>query len=135
MGNEDLPRIRLSPVPNTTLLVVRGGALDPELSRADAVRFQRRYPRWGRYGISAYFAADDQEIDVLCKTRLERFGTVTVFCLSALDAAGIEVVPTFRRPHATLAHADLEVLVNGLHSCEPRIIINRYHRGPGGVRP
>jgi len=114
---------------------VRGGALDPETSRADAVRFKRRYPRWGRYGISAYFAADDQEIDVLCETRLERFDMVAVFHLSTLDAAGIEVVPTFRRPHVTLAHADLEVLVNGLRSCEPRIVNNRYHRGPGGVRP
>jgi hypothetical protein len=44
-------------------------------------------------------------------------------------------VPTFRRPHATLAHADLEVLVNGLRSCEHRILDNRYHRGPGDVRP
>jgi hypothetical protein len=114
---------------------VRGGALDSELSRADAVRFQRRYPRWGRYGISAYFAADNQEIDVLCKTRLERFGTVAVVYLSALDADGIEVVPTFRRPHATLAHADLDVLVNGLRSCEHRILNNRYHRGPGDDRP
>jgi hypothetical protein len=135
VSSEDLPRIRLSPVPDTPLLVVRGGALDPDLSRADAIRFQRRYRRWGRYGISAYFAADDQEIDVLCKTRLERFETVAVFFLSALGAAGIEVVPTFRSPHATLAHADLDVLVDGLRSCEPRILNNRYHRGPGGVHP
>lgn len=135
MGSEDLPRIRLSPVPNTILLIVRGGTLDPDLLRADAVRFRRRYRRWGRYGISAYFAADDEEIDVLCKTRLERFGTVAVFYVSALNAAGMEVVPTFRRPHATLAHADLDVLVDGLRSCEHRILNNRYHRGPGGVHP
>jgi hypothetical protein len=69
------------------------------------VRFKRRYPRWGRYG------------------------------LSALQAVGIEVVPTFRRPHATLAHADLDILVNGLRSCEHRILNNRYHRRPGDVRP
>jgi hypothetical protein len=34
-----------------------------------------------------------------------------------------------------LAHADLEVLLNGLRSCEQRILDNRYHRGPGDVRP
>jgi hypothetical protein len=132
---EDLPRIRLSPVPDAPLLVVRGGVLEPDLTRADAIRFLRRYPLWGRYGISAYFAADDEEIDVLCETRLERFETVAVFLLSALGAAGIEVVPTFRRPHVTLAHADLEALVDGLRSCEPRIVNNRYHRGPGDGRP
>jgi hypothetical protein len=99
------------------------------------VRFKRRYPRWCRYGLSAYFAANNQEIDILCKTRLERFGTVAVFHLSALHEVGIEVVPTFRRPHATLAHADLDLLVNGLRSCEHRIMNNGYHRGPGEVRP
>jgi hypothetical protein len=119
------------------MLVVRGGALDSELEllRADAVRFKRRYPRWGRYGLSAYLATNEQEIDVLCKTRLERFGTVAVFYLSALQAADIEVVPTFRRPHATLAQADLDILVNGLCSCEHRILNNGYHGGPGEVRP
>jgi hypothetical protein len=82
------------------MLVVRGGALDSELEllRADAVRFKRRYLRWGRYGLSAYLATNEQEIDVLCKTRLERFGTVAVFHLSALQAAGIEVVPRFAAP-------------------------------------
>ena len=122
-------------MPDAPLLVVRGGVLEPDLTRADAIRFLRRYPRWGRYGISAYFATDDEEIAVLCETRLERFETVAVFLLSALSAVGIEVVPTFRRPHVTLAHADLDVLVTGLCSCEYRILDNRYHRGPGGVRP
>ena len=117
------------------LLVVRGGATDTDLVRTDAVRFRRRYPRWGRYGISAYFAIDDQEIDVLCETRLERFDTVAIFTRSDLVLAGVKVVPTFRRPHATLANAELELLIDGLRSCAPRIASNRFHRGPGGVNP
>lgn len=72
---------------------MRGGALDPDLSTADAVRFRRRYPGWDRYGISAFLAADDHEIDVLCETRLERFGTVAVFRRTGLEEAGIEIVP------------------------------------------
>jgi len=135
VANEDLPRIRLSPAPSATLLVVRGGAIDTDLVRTDAVRFRRRYPRWGRYGISAYFAIDEQEVDVLCETRLERFDTAAIFTHSDLVLAGVEVVPTFRRPHATLANADLELLIDGLRSCAPRIVSNRFHRRPGGVSP
>jgi hypothetical protein len=132
---DDFPRIRLAQVGSGASLVVRGGELDPVLSKADAVRFHRRYPRWGRYGVSAYLGADDEEVDVICETRLERFAVAAVFDLSVLEAAAIEVVPTFRRPHITLAHGSLEVLVNGLLSCEPRILVNRHHQGPGAFRP
>jgi hypothetical protein len=134
VGVEDLPRIRLGPVRSTDYLVVRGGELDLALSKADAARFYRRYPRWGRYGVSAFVGTDDEEVDVICETRLERFETVVVFERWALDAAGIEIVPTFRRPHVTLAQADLDVLVDGLRSCERRLLANRHYGGLGDVR-
>lgn len=116
-------------------MVVRGGVIDPELLSADALRFKRRYPRWGRYGLSAYLAADNQEVDVICEILLERFDKVAVFHHSTLGAVGIEVVPTFRRPHVTLAHTDLCLLVEGLRSCEHRILNNEFHRGPAEGRP
>jgi hypothetical protein len=34
-----------------------------------------------------------------------------------------------------LAHADLDLLVDGLSSCKHRVVNNGYHRGPGEVRP
>jgi hypothetical protein len=63
--------------------------------------------------MSAYLAVDGREIDALCQTHLERFSTVAVFERSALTDAAIEVVPTFRRPHVTLAQINLKMLVNG----------------------
>lgn len=53
---------------------------------------------WGRYGVSAFLAADAADVDVLCETRLERFATVVASRRQDLVAAGIEVAPTFRAP-------------------------------------
>ncbi|HVE26157.1 MAG TPA: hypothetical protein VNC22_12165 [Sporichthya sp.] len=38
-------------------------------------------------------AADEEEVDALCETKLRAWSTVVVFTRSALEAAGIEVVP------------------------------------------
>ncbi|MDA8183568.1 MAG: hypothetical protein M0035_03945 [Actinomycetota bacterium] len=135
MTIEGAPKIRLGAIQGDAVLVVRGGALDPGLATAAAVRFRRRYPAWDRYGISALLAADDDEIDVLCETRLERFSTVAVFRRADLEVEGVEIVPTFRRPYVTLAHTDLDALVNGLLSCKHRLLSNRHHRGQGDIRP
>jgi hypothetical protein len=70
---EQTPRIRLSAVAPAPLLVVRGDELSPDILRADATRFHRRYQAWGKYGVSAFGAADDAEVDVICETKLERF--------------------------------------------------------------
>jgi hypothetical protein len=119
----------LSAVAETAVLVVRGDALDPTVLRADALRFVRRYPAWGRYGVSAFLASDAAEVEVLCETRLERFATVVVFRRTDLVALGIEVVPTFRAPHVTLASADLELLVSRLLSCQHETMGNAFHQG------
>jgi hypothetical protein len=126
---DNVPRARLTAVPEAAVLVVRGDALDPAVLRADALRFVRRYPAWGRYGVSAFLAADTAEVDVLCETRLERFATVVVFRRHDLVAAGIEVVPTFRAPHVTLAAAELELLVARLLSCQHETMANGHHQG------
>ena len=124
--SEERPRIRLSSVA-LPLLVVRGDELDPEVLESDARRFRRRFEAWGRFGISALAAADESEVDALCETRLERFEIVLVFERLKLESFGIEVVPTFRRPHVTLAHPDLGVLVNALQRCEHGERPNPYH--------
>jgi len=125
------PRLRLVASRDDAVLVVRGGENDPEAIRSDAERFRRRFDEWGRYGVSGVLAADDHEVDVLCETRLERFATVLVFRRADLAGAGIEVVPTFRRPHVTLAHTDLDSLVSGLRSCEHRNSTNPHHHESG----
>lgn len=135
MPSESAPRIRLVAIPDDAVLVVRGDELDPRILRADATRFRRRFEEWGRYGVSGFLAADDDEVDVLCETRLERFADIVVFRRADLIAEGIEVVPTFRRPHVTLAHADLDSLVNGLRSCEHRELSNPHFQGDGTSRP
>lgn len=131
MSPEPIPRIRLVAIPDDAVLVVRGDELDPRILRADATRFRRRFEEWGRFGVSGFLAEDNDEVDVLCETRLERFADIVVFRRADLIAVGIEVWPTFRRPHVTLAHVDLDALVNGLRSCEHRDLTNPHHQGGG----
>ncbi|HWD51245.1 MAG TPA: hypothetical protein VG412_02505 [Acidimicrobiales bacterium] len=122
-------------IPDNAVLVVRGEDLDPEILRADASRFLRRFGGWGKYGISAFLAADESEVDVLCETRLEAFTEVVVFTRSDLEGSGVEVVATFRRPHVTLAHVELNALVNGILTCEHRVLRNPHHHKPESSGP
>src|SRR4051812_23069514 len=73
------PRIRRAPVPDDAVLVVRGDDLDPATSRVQAELFRRRFPDWGRYGLSAYYARNRTEIDDLAADQLERFPAVAIF--------------------------------------------------------
>jgi len=108
------------------LLVVRGDELDAAILEADARRFRRRFDVWERFGVSALLAADDPEVFALCQSRLQRFPTVLVYRRQDLELSGIEVVPTFRTPHVTLASPDLEALVQALRTCEHREVRNPY---------
>ncbi len=132
MTPEEIPRIRLVGVPDDAVSVVRGGQLDVTVLRSDAERFRRRFRAWGRFGVSALLARDNPEIDALCLASLERYGTVVVFRRSDLLALGLQVVPTFRRPHVTVAHEDLDALVSGLLACDHIETENPYHDHWGG---
>lgn len=66
------PRIRRAPIPDDAVLVVRGDDLDPTTSQHQAEAFLRRFPDWGRYGLSAYYARDDAEVADLAADQLER---------------------------------------------------------------
>lgn len=124
---ERISRIRRSPIPPDAVLVVRGDELIDDALRHDALNFFRRFRDWGMYGISASHATDAAEVDVLCQTKLIRFKTVVVFRLADVEALGIAVVGTFRTPHVTLAHADLEELVRLLQSCPNEALSNPYN--------
>lgn len=127
MARETGPRIRRAPMPEDAALVVRGDELKPQLLEHDAQNFRRRFPDWERYGISAFLASSDDEIDILCQTKLVRFPTVVVFRRADLEAAGVEIVGTFRTPHVTLAHRELDSFVSALVRCPHRVVANAYH--------
>ena len=68
----DRPRIRRAAVPVVALLVVRGVAeIEPGTSIRQAVLFQRRFPAWGRFGLSAFYARSDDEVLDLGEDRLD----------------------------------------------------------------
>lgn len=109
------------------MVVVRGDDLDEESDRRQAGAFRRRWPDWDRFGLSAYFAEDDDAIADLAADQLERFPGLRIYRAGDLVAAGIEVVPTFRSPHVTLAFTDLDAGLRALHTVEHETRTNPYH--------
>jgi hypothetical protein len=71
--SEQQPRVRRAPIPDDAVLVVRGDDLEPRNGRAQALAFRRRFPGWDRWGLSAYYARSEAEIDDLAADQLERF--------------------------------------------------------------
>lgn len=103
------PRIRHRPIPGgAKVVVVRGDDATPDSDGRQATAFRRRFPDWGRYGLSAYYAEDDAAVDDLASDLLERFPFLVVYEVVALLDAGLEVVATFRSPHVTIAFVALD---------------------------
>ncbi|MGH3566810.1 MAG: hypothetical protein ACRDRH_12405 [Pseudonocardia sp.] len=76
-GRAQDPRIRRASLPDDALIVVRGDDLDPAASRHQADVFRRRFPDWGRWGLSAFYARSDAEIEDLAAPA-SRFRTAPV---------------------------------------------------------
>jgi superfamily II DNA or RNA helicase len=112
------------------MLVVRGAAaIEPDTSRRQADLFRRRFPGWGRYGLSAFYARSDDEVRDLGEDRLQAFEILHVYQLADVIAAGFEIVPTFRSPHATIAfYTDLDDSVARLLAVKHRTVTNDGHR-------
>jgi hypothetical protein len=106
-------------------VVVRGGDLDPELLRADALRNHEIY---GIFGVSV-FALRDAALDELAQqSPLVRFATLTVMTVRALRAAGLRLEPTGRNPrHFDVTFDDLDDGVARLAACEHRTVVNPYN--------
>lgn len=122
------PRIRRAPVPEDAQVVVRGDDLDPEMSRHQAESLLRRFPDWGRYGLSGYYARNEAEVNDLAADQLERFPLLGLFSIGELQDAGFEVVPTFRSPHVTIAFAgDLADGLDRLAGLRLDLRANPYH--------
>lgn len=106
-------------------VVVRGGVLDPDLLRHDALRNQAVY---GTYGISV-FAARDLTVDELAQQApLIRFEQLTLMTAGALRIAGLRLEPTGRiARHFDVAFDDLDDGITHLLGCQHRTIVNPYH--------
>ncbi len=125
------PRIRLAAIPGDALLVARGyaDADDADVALRQAVLFRRRYPDWGRFGLSAFYARSMDELLDLGADPLERFAALAVFGLVALIDAGFEVVPTFRTPHVTIAFVEEPALAyRRLMDLDHQRVVNPGHR-------
>ncbi len=127
MTNQTEPRIRTATVPDTAVLVVRGDVVTAAVTAHDAEQFARRFRDSDFVGVSGFYAANDDEVDALCEARLSNFATVAVFSRADLAAARIDVVPTFRTPHVTLACATVADVVFRLTHCPHRQLDNPYY--------
>jgi hypothetical protein len=107
------------------IVVVRGGELDPEILRTDALRYHSIY---GSYGISV-FAARDVTVDELAQQPpLIRFEILALATVGTLRASQLRLEPTGRnRRHFTVSFDDLDEGVDRLRRCEHRLWRNPYH--------
>ncbi|MDA8367440.1 MAG: hypothetical protein M0Z62_10875 [Actinomycetota bacterium] len=106
---------------------MRGEDGDPESDRRSALAFRQRWPDWGRYGLSAFYAEDDDAVDGLAAGQLERFPVLNLYRPADLAAFGLGVVPTFRSPHVTLVFAHLETGLAALRRAPHEAWSNPYH--------
>jgi hypothetical protein len=122
------PRVRRAPIPDDAVVVVRGDDLDPDTAKGQAEAFRRRFPAWHRWGLSAFYARSDAEIDDLASDQLERFAVLVVLPIGRLLDAGFEVLPTFRTPHVTIAfQGDLTEWLSRLENLGTDRRPNPYH--------
>jgi len=109
-------------------VVVRGDPGDDAITREQAEQFRRRFPDWGRWGLSAFYARNDDEVDDLAFDRLHQFSQLRVYRVADLEAAGFEVMPTFRSPHITVAWStDLDEGLARFDTARHQARSNPYH--------
>lgn len=120
-------RIRTEELPDDALVVVRGGLLELAALRSDAVAAEGRF---GVAGLSLFAATDEAALDDIAAGRLIRFDVLTLMAAGTLRQAGLELLPTFRRPHYTLLLPTLDADLRTLLSCENVVRINPHYVRP-----
>jgi hypothetical protein len=107
------------------IVVVRGGELDLEVLRADALRYHSVY---SSYGISV-FAVRGTTLDELAQqVPLVRFARLTLIKVAEVRRAGLRLEPTGRNPcHYTVGFDDLDQGITALADCGHQVIPNPYH--------
>ena len=91
MAEPRIPRVRRAQLPDDAVLVVRGDNLDPVTARHQAEVFRRRFPDWGRWGLSAFYARNEAEVADLGADQLERFPLLGCYRVTDLQTAGFEI--------------------------------------------
>lgn len=124
-------RLRREEIIDDALVVVRGGLLDPARLKRDATLTFRRF---GEYGISVLAVADEAALDVIAGTTLQREPVLTLMRMGTLRTAGLEVRPTFRRPHFTVVLPDLDADVARLVACDNVVRDNSHYVSPEAER-
>jgi hypothetical protein len=111
VADELRPHIRGDAPPAETTVVVRVDRTQPTNSPATPYEPNRAYQLDGQpfWGVSVFLALDetgDASLDGLLSGRMRTYRIVHTPSLEQVHAAGFEVLPTFRRPHFTLALPD-----------------------------
>lgn len=107
------------------ITLVRGGELEPDVLRADAMRYHSVY---GSYGISV-FAARGATLDEMAQqVPLVRFAKLTLIKVAVVRGSRLRLEPTGRNPrHYTLGFDDLEQGIEALAGCRHQVVPNPYH--------
>ena len=129
------PSLRKEPAADDEIVVVRGGPSTVEKLLAHARRTHDAFVLDGNplWGISVFCALDDigpGSLDALLR-RFASYRVVHLPRVGQLREAGFDLLPTFKRPHFTVALADpdeVDRLLRALGNADP----NPYHgRRPG----
>jgi hypothetical protein len=119
-------RVRREALADDALVVVRGGMLVDESLRRDA---RIAFLRFGEYGVSVLAARNDESMRQVAAGPLRQSAKLTLMTAGAIRAAGLELRPTFRRPHFTVIFPGLNEGVSLLQACENEVIDNPHYDG------
>lgn len=131
MTKQRMRRGEPSPAPDA--VVLRGGALDRDVLRADA---ETNYAVYGFYGLSVWAPADAAGEDVLLATKLLKSRIVRRFLVADLIAGGLELWDTGQSPHYDLVYlrdGGVDDLVAAVIATHSTTLINPHHDPDGGA--
>jgi hypothetical protein len=92
--------------------------------RSDAIAARNRF---GEHGISVFSAVDEATLDALSRNRLAQFDILVLMTAEAIRGAGLELRPTFRRPHYTIMLPDLDRDIDRFIQCDNVRRTNPHH--------